>query len=894
MNALDWQEFTTRLALTMLHFLWQGVLVWIIAAIVLRWLKNVSANARYWAVCTTLLCLPPLAIATFAFVEVPTRLASNPSIALALPRPINTDNELTVPALTDESTNVQIENPTQSEPFAQSTAHSSTSVFPAEPAPVLSGGWLKLQSYFPVLTLLYFAGVAIMLIRLFLSVCRGSRLRLKSTVVTDKTLLKTIERLAGQMKLKVAPTVHFCEQVAVPAVVGILKPTILLPASLLTQLTTDELSAILSHELAHIRRFDLPIQLIQKVIESMLFFHPVVWWLSRRVNDERENCCDDLAAASGVGNVGYAAALIRIAEICSSAKNSNQSPQQLAALSATGSRPSQISQRIERQLLGHSHSHVSFKLVPLIAVALILAAVLAAAIAMLQWTSPDDSTDSLSVVAAESSPVVALDDVYLKNTPPHAVQVNLAHGGAVRLHALMNPAAPKDGWWSPGGERIEGHADWNRRSKHFSGEGLVAILEAVHPNSQPSKAKVGPDGEEWGVPLNFWAPVKIEDGIAPKIVAGFGARQWQSLGNVSKGDSLGDGDFLVKFIEDSPIGNGSVIRCDVQLNCKIEFALIAVGKDGTRSKIGPTYNPSSNAKESSGTWVLRGIASSIPHGSLSHVEVLTRPKCWAEFEGFALKSGDPNANPVGKATDVSEKPNVGTVSGQIKVTAPPKLPARKIPPNYDPTSDYYPPLELRAKIEIIQDPLVEVEDTFFTIGADGGLANAFVYLKSAPAGTTRKLPPVEAAVLSLTDFHTIQPRSLLVQAGQNLVFRNSHDHAATFRFEATRSSAEENHLVKSGDEIKLTAPLKSTFFPLPVKSNLVQGTPAYILTLHHSFAAVTDANGRFEIKGLPDGEHAFSVWHERTGFLPQIKAVVKDGKAIEVSHSIPGSRFVKD
>ena len=132
--------------------------------------------------------------------------------------------------------------------------------------------------------------------------------------------------------------------------IGLVKPAILLPASLLTQLTTDELAAILRHELAHIRRFDLPVQLIQKMIESLFFFHPTAWWLSRQIDDERENCCDDLAAAAGCSQVGYASALLRIAEVCL-AKPKSQSNAQTIALSAGGSGAHQITRRIERQLM---------------------------------------------------------------------------------------------------------------------------------------------------------------------------------------------------------------------------------------------------------------------------------------------------------------------------------------------------------------------------------------------------------------------------------------------------------------------------------------------------------------------------------------------------------------
>ena len=80
-------------------------------------------------------------------------------------------------------------------------------------------------------------------------------------------------------------------------VVGWLRPAILLPASALAGLTTQQLEAIIAHELAHIRRHDYLINLLQAVIETLFFYYPAVWWVSRQIRQEREHCCDDLAVA---------------------------------------------------------------------------------------------------------------------------------------------------------------------------------------------------------------------------------------------------------------------------------------------------------------------------------------------------------------------------------------------------------------------------------------------------------------------------------------------------------------------------------------------------------------------------------------------------------------------
>jgi hypothetical protein len=102
--------------------------------------------------------------------------------------------------------------------------------------------------------------------------------------------------------------------VHVPAVVGVLKPTVLIPASMITGLTTEQLDALIIHELAHIRRHDYLLNLIQTIIETLLFYHPVVWWVSHSIRVEREHCCDDLAVSNCCDPVVYAKALTSLEE----------------------------------------------------------------------------------------------------------------------------------------------------------------------------------------------------------------------------------------------------------------------------------------------------------------------------------------------------------------------------------------------------------------------------------------------------------------------------------------------------------------------------------------------------------------------------------------------------
>ena len=130
--------------------------------------------------------------------------------------------------------------------------------------------------------------------------------------------------------------------VEVPTVIGWLRPVILLPVGCLLGLSTAQLEAILAHELAHIRRHDYLVNLFQNVVETRLFYHTAVWWVSRRIREERENCCDDLAVEICGDRLTYARALATLEEM-------RHTPGQLA-LAAAGA---PLLQRI-RRLVGKS------------------------------------------------------------------------------------------------------------------------------------------------------------------------------------------------------------------------------------------------------------------------------------------------------------------------------------------------------------------------------------------------------------------------------------------------------------------------------------------------------------------------------------------------------------
>jgi len=119
-----------------------------------------------------------------------------------------------------------------------------------------------------------------------------------------------------QHRLGITRAIRYCESLHLdaPAVVGWFRPVVLLPISALTGLNELQIRAVVAHELAHIRRFDAFFNLFQVAAETLLFYHPAVWWLSKRIRAERENCCDDVALAICGNPAEYARALALMEE----------------------------------------------------------------------------------------------------------------------------------------------------------------------------------------------------------------------------------------------------------------------------------------------------------------------------------------------------------------------------------------------------------------------------------------------------------------------------------------------------------------------------------------------------------------------------------------------------
>ena len=308
----------------LLHFLWQGGALALLLFALQPLMRTASSSTRYCAACIAML----LMFAAFAL-----------TVARKLPTA-----ETLLPATHDPLSAVATGPVADVTPTMLARLPRRTT--PALPADEIASLWLL--------------GVAAMSLYTLLGWARVQRLKRHARQSIDPDCLDALQRRLG-----ITRAVHvFSSALAeVPSVIGWLKPCILLPVTALTGLTEAQLRAILAHELAHIRRHDYLVNLLQTAVETLLFYHPAVWWVGRRIRQERENCCDDIAVALTGNPVEYASALAEMEGIRAGFLNPEP------ALAATGG---DLLTRI-RRLLGEPTPSPR-PLSALVALALLLAA----------------------------------------------------------------------------------------------------------------------------------------------------------------------------------------------------------------------------------------------------------------------------------------------------------------------------------------------------------------------------------------------------------------------------------------------------------------------------------------------------------------------------------------
>lgn len=258
---------TDALGWTLLHAIWQGFALVLPAAVLLYFLRHRSGILRYRVGVFTLLAQVLASAGTFFWYY----------------QPVSATQPLSPAYAAWYAPQIRWQTVAQSIPW-----HQQTQQF--------------LENHLSQFVLIYLIGVAMFGLRLAGGWIYLQQLSKTATLPASQHWLKLTNQIRFTLSIRAVVQVRESARIAMPMVVGVLKPVLLLPFGLATHLSTREIEAVLAHELAHIKRHDYAVNLLQSVVEVLYFFHPALWWLSARVREEREHCCDDLAVQVCGGN----------------------------------------------------------------------------------------------------------------------------------------------------------------------------------------------------------------------------------------------------------------------------------------------------------------------------------------------------------------------------------------------------------------------------------------------------------------------------------------------------------------------------------------------------------------------------------------------------------------
>ena len=368
MILLDsWTQAPAAKALgwTLVHFLWEGAAIALCLAAALSVVR--SSRVRYAAACLAMLGMLVAFGVTFARLMPQQRIGGAATIGAG--------------GIPSDSAEPWLNAKTPTRRFA--------------------------EDFLPWLVPFWIAGVVLFELRTVAGWIAAQRLRSQGVCCAPELWQQRLTRLGASLRLSRPVTLLESCLADAPIVIGYARPVILMPLGLLTGLPTEQIEAILLHELAHIRRYDYLVNMLQASVEGLFFYHPAMWWVSGAIRAERENCCDDVVVSTRGDAHEYAVALTALEQ--------HRCAVHEAALAATGG---SLVKRIRRLLDQPEGPRGAFTPVFAAGILTITGALIVAA-----WQSkPAD--DSLKQLAqAQTAPArprhVALDKVAQRRSGLH-------------------------------------------------------------------------------------------------------------------------------------------------------------------------------------------------------------------------------------------------------------------------------------------------------------------------------------------------------------------------------------------------------------------------------------------------------------------------------------------
>jgi beta-lactamase regulating signal transducer with metallopeptidase domain len=290
MKTLLNSQWTEAVGLTILDSLWQGALVLLFCFFILLFMKKARPAYRFNLVLIALLTLPMLSGITLY------RHLDFAQVESTLPFEISME----VSSVPQKSIAADTPNTGAIAPMANQSPFSFWLRWTAQNADIALAIWL--------------IGALLFTIRMLGGFIFLNRLKTKSKLIEDSTLLSSLDHLCKQLKIKGKVLLKQSEAISSPLVMGVLKPVIIFPLGLIQALPTEQIEAILLHELAHIKRNDFLINIVINVLQVVYFYHPAFWWLNAQLDDEREYDCDESTVMLTSNPLVLAKALTRISE----------------------------------------------------------------------------------------------------------------------------------------------------------------------------------------------------------------------------------------------------------------------------------------------------------------------------------------------------------------------------------------------------------------------------------------------------------------------------------------------------------------------------------------------------------------------------------------------------
>jgi beta-lactamase regulating signal transducer with metallopeptidase domain len=346
------QPSIAALAWTLIHFLWQGALLGGAAFLTLRVVRPESAATRYAIGVAALAAMVITCAITFAI-----EMRSQPAAVI-----VSSASPATSASASGRTGSGELRRDSAVAAFRREggPAVSMAGAVTASPT-----AWAvdPLDSrLLPLIVIAWLTGVLAMSVRLIGGWVLTRQMARRAAVAVSPAIESSARAIAARLHVRRAVAILESQLVAVPTLIGWLKPVVLLPTAALAGLSPDQLRAILAHELAHVRRHDYLVNLLQSIVETLLFYHPATWWVSAQIRSEREHCCDDLAVDVCGDRLLYASAL---AELTTMAGHRS-----LALAATDGS----LLNRVRRILGGQGSMHEPAPALPLLALVVLVVA----------------------------------------------------------------------------------------------------------------------------------------------------------------------------------------------------------------------------------------------------------------------------------------------------------------------------------------------------------------------------------------------------------------------------------------------------------------------------------------------------------------------------------------